>query len=96
MNGTVAGLFTGFLDVLIFAIVARVVLVVFPGIQRNDFSHVLVSASDPLVGGWRAEYYSTGDRRSIRCILVLVLAIAVLVPLIMIYLVIIITTRMSA
>ncbi len=49
MNGTVAGLFTGFLYVLIFAIVARSLLTWVPISRTNPFVLIVQQITDPLI-----------------------------------------------
>ncbi len=49
MNDTIATLFTTFLTILIFAIIARSLLSWFPNAQRNQFAQMLYRVTDPLI-----------------------------------------------
>ncbi len=60
MNGTIAALFTGFLYVLIIAIIARALLTWLPVSRTNPFVLIVHQITDPLIQPVRRYMPRTG------------------------------------
>ena len=60
MNGTIAALFTGFLYVLIIAIIARALLTWLPVSRTNPFVLIVHQITDPLIRPVRRYMPRTG------------------------------------
>lgn len=79
MNDTIATIFTGFLYILILAIIGRSLLSWFPQGQNNQFARILFDVTEPLLAPVRRFMPRTGmiDFSALVVIILLYVMIAV-------------------